>query len=372
MNDNANPERTSASRALPFIFPDAGVVNPDYFAYEALSGVNPPIWDGTRISMVPNLSWGSRIGNAPQNIPFPGYLNVNKTNDFAISLTKVTGRHTIKGGFYRTHSYKAQQRQGWQGTITFGNDTANPLDSTFGYSPTPRSGVFSSYTQNSKYIEGNFVYTNLEGYVQDNWKVTDRLTLDFGVRLVHQAAAVRRAPAGVELPPRQVESRASAPYIYLAGCGNGVYPCSGSNRQAMDPRTGALLGPNTAAAIGTLVPNSGNTLNGLYVAGQGIAKTAHEWPTLAVGAPLRRRVRPDGPAEDHPARRRGPLLRSHERQRGHVDHPEPAGAPERHGPLRLPAGHGDAASRPRAPRRCPPTSTSRASRRPGRGTAASR
>ena len=279
MNDNASLAGAGLA-ALPFLFPDAGVVNPDYFAYEALNGVMPPIWDGTRLTMVPNLSWGSRITNAPQNIPFPGYLNVNKTNDIAISLTKVAGRHTVKGGFYRTHSYKAQQRQGWQGTITFGNDSANPLDSTFGYS-NAALGIFSSFAQNSKYIEGNFVYTNLEGYIQDNWKVADRLTLDFGVRLVHQAPQFDELLQASNLLPDKW-TLGNAPYIYLAGCGNGVYPCSGANRQAMDPRTGALLGPNTAAAIGTLVPNSGNTLNGLYVAGQGIAKTAYEWPTLAV------------------------------------------------------------------------------------------
>jgi hypothetical protein len=283
MNDNASLAGAGLS-ALPFLFPEAGVVDSSYFAYEALNGVNPPIWDGTRISMVPNLTWGSRIGNAPQNVPFPGYLNVNKTNDLAISLTKVTGRHTLKGGFYRTHSLKAQQRQGWQGTIAFGNDTSNPLDSTFGYA-NAALGIFSTYTQNSKYIEGNFVYTNLEGYIQDNWKMTNRLTLDFGLRFVHQAPQYDKLGQASNFLPEKW-SQSDAPYIYLAGCGNGVYPCSGSNRQAMDPRTGALLGPNTAAAIGTLVPNSGNTLNGLFVSGQGIAETAYEWPALSVGPRL--------------------------------------------------------------------------------------
>jgi hypothetical protein len=280
MNDNAALKNVGLS-GLPFIYPDAGVVNPDYFAHEALSGVSPPIWDGTRIGMVPNLAWGSRIGNAPQNIPFPGYLNTNKTWDFSASLTKVAGRHTLKGGFYTTHSLKAQQRQGWQGTITFGQDTSNPLDTSYGYS-NAAMGVFSSYAQNSKYIEGNFVYTNIEGYIQDNWRVSDRLTLDFGARLVNQQPQYDQLLQASNFLPDKW-SKSNAPYVYLAGCGNGVYPCSGTNRQAMDPRTGTLLGPNTAAAIGTLVPNSGNTLNGLYQAGQGIAETAYLWPSLVVG-----------------------------------------------------------------------------------------
>ncbi len=55
----------------------------------------------------------------------------------------------------------------------------------------------------------------------------------------------------------------------------------GTNRQAMDPRTGALLGPNTTVAIGTLVPGSGSTLNGLFVSGDGVPTTTYNWPTLA-------------------------------------------------------------------------------------------
>ena len=38
----------------------------------------------------------------------PGFLNINRTQDFAVSMTKVAGRHTMKAGFYNNHSYKAQ------------------------------------------------------------------------------------------------------------------------------------------------------------------------------------------------------------------------------------------------------------------------
>jgi hypothetical protein len=70
-------------------------------------------------------------------------------------------------------------------TITFSNDTSNPLDSGFGFA-NAALGVFSSYNQFSRYVEGSFVYDNTEGYIQDNWKIANRLTLDFGVRLVRQ------------------------------------------------------------------------------------------------------------------------------------------------------------------------------------------
>ena len=279
MNDIANRNNAGLS-GLPYLFPDANVIDPSYYAYEALSGVNPVTWDGTRVLMAPSYTWGSRVANAPPNTPFPGFLNKNATDDISISLTKVWGRHTLKSGFYNTHSFKAQQRQGWAGSLTFSNDTSNPIDSTYGYA-NAALGIFSTYNQFSKYVEGSFVYNNTEGYVQDNWKVNNRLTLDYGLRLVHQQPQYDdHGQASNFLPDQWVGGQ--APLLYVAGCPNNVNPCSGTNRQAKHPVTGQLLGANTAAAIGTLVPNSGNTTNGLFLSGQGIADTTYTWPSLVV------------------------------------------------------------------------------------------
>jgi hypothetical protein len=56
----------------------------------------------------------------------------------------------------------------------------------------------------------------------------------------------------------------------------------------MDPRTGKILtavgAANTQAAIGTPIPGTGNPLNGIIQAGNGIAKTNYLWPAL-VAAP---------------------------------------------------------------------------------------
>src|SRR5439155_9377796 len=120
----------------------------------------------------------------------------------------------------------------------------------------------------SKFVEGSYVYDNTEGYVQDNWKVGGKLTLDYGARLVHQEPLFERLGQSTNFLPDKW-SLGAAPLLYVAGCVNDLNPCSGNNRQAKNPKTGELLGPNSSLAIGAIVPGSGNVTNGLFLPGQG-------------------------------------------------------------------------------------------------------
>ena len=58
----------------------------------------PPAWVNGEFLKPPTFAWGNRVGSAPPSLPFPSYFNVNATQDLAVSLTKVKGRHTIKAG----------------------------------------------------------------------------------------------------------------------------------------------------------------------------------------------------------------------------------------------------------------------------------
>lgn len=265
---------------LPELFPNSGTLNKDYYAFGAMQTLKSPIWNGTQMQMVPSFSWGGRIANAPPSMPFPGWLNTNQTTDVSISVTKVKGSHTLKAGFYLNHSFKAQQSLSgsWQGSISFANDANNSLDTGFGFA-NAALGIFDSFSQLSKYVEGNYVYNNIEEFVQDNWRVNSKLTLDLGIRLVHQQPQYDELGQGVNFLPDQW-SLSNAPVYYGAGCA--AQPCTGANRQALNPLTGQLLGPNTSVAIGTLVPGSGNPLNGLVKSGQGpVPKTTYNWPMLS-------------------------------------------------------------------------------------------
>jgi hypothetical protein len=285
MNESAN--RLNGLAAFPLLYPDAGIVPKDSYAYEVLEDVKPPFWDGTRMNLPPTFSWGGRVGAAPPNQRYPGWLNINRTQDVAISLTKIKGRHSIKAGFYNNHSFKAQNIGGtaFQGAVEFDNDTNNALDTSFGFA-NAAVGVFRRYTQGSKFVEGSMLYNNTEFYIQDNWKVNSRLTIDAGIRFTRQQPQYDQFQQISNFFPDQWQP-GSAPRLYVAGCSNNAVICSGNTKNAMNPITGQILtapgSVNTQAAIGTPIPGVGNPLNGIRQAGDGISKYGYTWPTLVYG-----------------------------------------------------------------------------------------
>jgi hypothetical protein len=125
--------------AIAFPFTGDIPVNTDYYKYKALKDIGVPFLDTSRnvFTMPPSLNWGTtRIGSAtgtntvPPNQTFPGFMNINRTQDFNITMTKVRATHTYKTGFYVNHSYKAQNfgaggngAPSFQGALSFAVDT---------------------------------------------------------------------------------------------------------------------------------------------------------------------------------------------------------------------------------------------------------
>ena len=304
---------------LPMLFPDANKLNPADYATEALNGMNPtsPAWVNGDFVSLPVFGWGSRVGSTPPNIPFPSYFNVNATQDLSLSITKVMGRHTIKSGFFNTHSYKAEQATGADsfGNISFAQDTVgtNAFDTSFGFA-NAAIGSFSSFNQASKYIEGNYVYDNREAYIQDNWRVNNRLTFDYGMRFVHVAPQYDKLGQATNFLSDKW-SLSSAPQLYRPGCAVTVAAgtaCPSVSVQALNPVTGQLLGPNSSLAIGTIVQGTGSSTNGLFLGGDGIVDHLFRRPFAPwFGMATRPATRP------HPARWNRAVLRSSQRQLGH-------------------------------------------------------
>src|SRR6185436_6351210 len=180
--------------------------------------------------------------------------------------------------------YNSVQRRGegaFNGSISFTNDeTNNPFDTSFPFA-NAAIGTFQTYSQLSRWAEGSYTAINHEAYIQDNWKVTPSLTLDYGLRFVHQVPQYDAYLKAANFFPQDWVA-SQAPTLYVAGCANLQPTCTGTNRQAMNPLTGQFLGTNSTVAIGTLVPGTGNTTNGIKIPGQDIAKTHLVYPGLAV------------------------------------------------------------------------------------------
>src|SRR5690606_29148921 len=246
---------------LPLLYPNAGVVDQRYYQYEGLQRAAEAgaasFWDGQRVNLVPRFNWGGLVGPDPTNFAYPGWLNVNKTQDVAISLTKVAGSHTFKAGFYNNHSFKAQSvgaggvGNPFQGEFNFGNDSNNPLDTGYGYA-NAAVGVFTEFFQANKLMEGNMLYNNTEFYVQDNWKVTNRLTLDYGMRFTRQQPQYDQFQQMSNFFREQFDP-AKVPALYVPGTGS-------QSGQAVNPLTGESLGPGSGGFIGTIVPGTGELI----------------------------------------------------------------------------------------------------------------
>ena len=123
-------------------------------------------------------SWGGRANNGSEN-------TIYSYND---DFTMVKGRHTIKlGGMYQLGHYNGLGRQCIAGCATFNfKQTGRPGDTNF---TTAGGNPFASFLLG--YADGGSIDTirfigqqwpYFAGYIQDDWRLTNKLTVNFGLR----------------------------------------------------------------------------------------------------------------------------------------------------------------------------------------------
>jgi outer membrane receptor protein involved in Fe transport len=226
----------------------------------AASGVNLPLLYPSAVQRdyLPQVAFGgSRLAASPtfgtSDAPF---INYNTTIDITDSVSKVWNRHTIKAGMYLQRSRKDQTSFGaFDGSYNFGDNSSNPYDTGYGYA-NAAIGVYNNFSQAANFINGQYRYWNVEFYAQDTWKVTSRLTLDYGLRAAwYQPQYDKSLQASTFVlsawDPKQ------APRLYQPAIVNGV-------RSAVDTATNTVL---PAADIGFIVPGTGAVANGIQQGG---------------------------------------------------------------------------------------------------------
>lgn len=258
---------------------------------KALASANnitvPKLFPNVGFGYVPNFRFG---GIANQTFPFTNFnglpfINQNHTFNFIDNVSKIVGSHTIKTGFYAQRSRKDQTSFArTDGDINFNNDPNHPLNTGHPYS-NALLGIYNSYTQANNFIKGLYRYWNVEGYVQDNWKATRKLTLDYGLRISWYEPQYDRLLQTGSFNPSEYKG-GSAVRLYNPVCLNNVYPCrsgaAAANLRAVDP---SLLTPgfvptaaNTLASnfIGAIVLGSGDLANGIGQASKGYPRGGYE------------------------------------------------------------------------------------------------
>ncbi|MFB3922871.1 MAG: carboxypeptidase regulatory-like domain-containing protein [Terriglobia bacterium] len=142
---------------------------------------NPAVPDITSWSnTIPNFG-GANLGATyhPTMICYKGIPSV------AQNLTKVIGTHTTKYGFYFEHVYNKQDNWGqYMGVLYYNQWSAisgnNYADMLMGIG-------MGSFLEQALPPPSQIAQNVASWYVQDDWKVTRRLTLQYGLRFEHYA-----------------------------------------------------------------------------------------------------------------------------------------------------------------------------------------
>lgn len=231
---------------------------------------------------LPSFSFGSPPPGTPSvsaQANTEDYVNTNRIKQFNDNLSKIWGNHSIKGGIYVEYNRKLQPGSpSYLGSYSFANDANNPLNTGDGYA-NAILGNFDTYNENSAHFVYNVFYWNTEFYLQDDWRIGKRLTVNYGLRFYHMSPQIDRNLEFGYFDP-SLFNPAAAPRFYQPFCANGVNPCSGTNRVGIDTVTGARV---PSSQIGLFVPGSGNYANGNVVAGvNGVSIDTYTNPYISV------------------------------------------------------------------------------------------
>jgi hypothetical protein len=217
------------------------------------------------LGIIPNATFGGVPSPANLTIEgrFPLFNRYNLFN-WANNTTWNKGSHTFKAGFYLERFFRNQKRAvSFNGLADFGRNVNNPLDSGYAYS-NAALGIFNQYSEISNAAWSNARATGIEYFLQDNWRITRRLTLDVGVRWYWVPPLTEKDNFLAAFVPANYGA-SNAPRLIRPGM-------QGNTRVGVHPTTGQTY---PAALIGAIAPGIGSASAGMTIAGDGIPRGIH-------------------------------------------------------------------------------------------------
>ena len=228
---------------------------PQWFPNEVTTG-SPS--ESTDSNLMPNISFGGIPANPPSvTLNNMQHINHNDTWDLTDNFSWIRGSHSLKAGLYVNLTDKVQVHgDAWNGVLNFATNRNNPFDSGHAFA-NAALGNFNTYLESTRGINFHAKYSTYEFYLQDNWRASRRLTLDYGVRFyrLNPQYDLNRTFAAFDFTDYNA---ARAPRLYWPALD------ARNRRVGIDRLTGQTV---DAALIGKFVPNSGDVRNGMKVGG---------------------------------------------------------------------------------------------------------
>ena len=184
-----------------------------------------------------NLSTDAYGGGFGQDLGYipNGPYNANPTYTYRDNLSKIVGKHNLQFGAY----FVAGQKNELGGELSAGSipgyltfDATNSTVSTGNAFADLLLGYISSFGQQDKRIKYYNRYKILEPYFQDDWHVSNRLTLNLGLRVslfgtyrerYHQA--FNFDPAHYQAGVTTINPDGTVSNLFINGLPNGIVQC---------------------------------------------------------------------------------------------------------------------------------------------------